>query len=177
MPDRPIYRVGPQPGGPRYVPESPNNTEGPQAREPSKCLSGRSYWESLAEEAFWSPATRGSGKDSDRAITPAAEAVHVPAHLVPPGSPHLKQPHHLHVQPSLGQSCRRQKKKKKVLHLCVELSVVLLCILANQSHRVTGRVQLFVILWTVACQGLLCQGASSGKNTRAYWPILVTTPF
>ena len=30
-------------------------------------------------------------KDSDRAITPAVEAVHVPAHLVLPGSPQAKQ--------------------------------------------------------------------------------------
>ena len=33
------------------------------------------------------PATRGSRKDSDRAVTPAAEAVRVPAHLAPQG-PH-----------------------------------------------------------------------------------------
>ena len=33
------------------------------------------------------PATRSSRKDSDRAVTPAAEAVRVPAHLAPQG-PH-----------------------------------------------------------------------------------------
>ena len=33
------------------------------------------------------PTTRGSKKDSDRAVTPALEAVHVPAHLAPQG-PH-----------------------------------------------------------------------------------------
>ena len=37
----------------------PNNREGPQAKEPSKCLNGQSYRERLAKEAFWSPATRG----------------------------------------------------------------------------------------------------------------------
>ena len=52
-------------------------------------------------------------KDSDRAITPEAEAVRVPAHLAPPGSLQAKQLHHLHAQLSLGQSCHRQKKKKK----------------------------------------------------------------
>ena len=31
------------------------------------------------------PATRGSKKDSDKAITPAGEAVCVPAHFAPPG--------------------------------------------------------------------------------------------
>ena len=55
-----LSRVGPQPGGPLYVLDTPNNREGPQAREPSKCLSGQSYGERLAKETFWSPATRVS---------------------------------------------------------------------------------------------------------------------
>ena len=80
MPEALIYKIGPQPGGSLYVPDVPNNREGPQAREPSKCLNGQSYGERLAKEAFCSSATRGSKKDSDRAITPVAEAVHVPAH-------------------------------------------------------------------------------------------------
>ena len=29
-----------------------NNREGPQAKEPSKCLNGQSYGERLAKEAF-----------------------------------------------------------------------------------------------------------------------------
>ena len=91
------------------MPEGHNNREGPQAREPSKCLNGWSYRERPAKEAFSSPATGGSKKDSERAITPAAEAVHVPAHLAPPGSLQAKQPHHLHEQLSLGQSGHRQK--------------------------------------------------------------------
>ena len=37
-------------------------------------------------------------KDSDGAVTPVAEAVRVPAHLVLPGSPQTKQLHHLHAQ-------------------------------------------------------------------------------
>ena len=48
------------------------------------------------------------------AITPALEAVHVPAHFAPPGSPQAKQLLHRHAQLSLRQSCHRQKK---VLHL------------------------------------------------------------
>ena len=39
-----------------------------------------------------------------------AEALRVPAYLVPPGSPQAKQLCHLHAQLSLGQSCHRQKK-------------------------------------------------------------------
>jgi len=52
VPDAPIYRVRPQPGGPLYVPDTPNNREGPQAREPCKFLNGQSYREILAKEAF-----------------------------------------------------------------------------------------------------------------------------
>ena len=73
------------------------------------CLNGQSYRERLAREVFPSPATRGSKKASDRAITPAVEGVHVPAHLVPPGSLQAKQLCHIHAQLSLGQSCHRQK--------------------------------------------------------------------
>ena len=50
--------------GPLYVPDPLNNREGPQAREPSKCLNGWSYGEKATKEAFWSSATRGSRKDS-----------------------------------------------------------------------------------------------------------------
>jgi len=53
---------------------------------------------------------QGLKKDSDWAITPAEEAVHVPAHLVPQGFPQPKQLCQLHAQPSLGQTCHRQKK-------------------------------------------------------------------
>ena len=52
MPDALIYRVGPHPGRHFYVPDAPNNREGPQAREPCKCLNGQSYREILAKEAF-----------------------------------------------------------------------------------------------------------------------------
>ena len=52
MPDMQIYRVGPQPGGALYVPDAPNNREGPRVREHSKCLNEWSYRERLAKEAF-----------------------------------------------------------------------------------------------------------------------------
>ena len=52
MPDVPIYRVGPQPGETLSLSVMLNNREGPQAREPSKCLNGQSYRERLAKEAF-----------------------------------------------------------------------------------------------------------------------------
>ena len=118
VPEALIYKIGPQPGGSLYVPDVPNNREGPQAREPSKCLNGQSYGERLAKEAFCSSATRGSKKDSDRAITPVAESVCVPAYLALPGSPQVKQLCHLYSQLSLGQSC--YMKKKKVLRICAQ---------------------------------------------------------
>ena len=74
------------------MPDELNNREGPQAREPSKCLNGWRYGERLV------------------AITPALEAVHVPMHLTPPGSPQAKQLCHLNTQLSLGQSDVRGKK-------------------------------------------------------------------
>ena len=39
------------------------------------------------------------------------------AHLAPPGSLQPKQLRQIHAQPSMGQSCHRQKK---VLHLCMQ---------------------------------------------------------
>ena len=48
----PIYRVGPQSGGPLYVPDALNHREGPQARKPSKCLNRWTYRERPAREAF-----------------------------------------------------------------------------------------------------------------------------
>ena len=52
MPDALIYRIGPQSGGPLYVPDVPNDKDGPQARDPVKCLNGQSYRERLTKEAF-----------------------------------------------------------------------------------------------------------------------------
>ena len=161
MPDAPVYRVGPQPGGPLYVPDVLNNREGPQAREPSKCLNGQSYGERLAKEAFWLPAIRGSKKDSDRAITPAVEVVCVPAHLVPPGSLQTKQLCHLHAQLSLGQSCHRQKKK----------SFVYACRITSVTSTLCNPVDCGLPGFSVR------EGGSPGRNTGAYWPILVAIPF
>ena len=160
MPDTLIYRVGLQSRGPLYVPDVPNNREGPQAREPSKCLNGQSNRERLVKEAFWSPASRGSEKDSDRAITPGAEAVHVPAHLAPLGFPQARQVCHLYAQLSLGQSCHRQK-----CLACMRTGSLWSCpTLCNPvGYGLPG--------FSVRKRG------SPGKNTGAYWPKLVAIPF
>ena len=88
---------------------------------------------------------------SDRAITPEAEAVHVPTRLAPPGSLQAKQLHHPHTQLSLGKSFHRQKKFS-----C-------LC-----TQGCFGCVQLSVTLWTMACRVSLLE-CSPGKNTGVYW--------
>ena len=108
-------------------------------------------------------ATTGSKKDSDRAITPAVEAVRVSEHLVLPASLQAKQLHHLHAQLSLGQSCHRLKKKKKILvfmHAGLLLSCLTLCDPVD-----------------CGLSGLSVRGGSPDKNTEAYWPILIAIAF
>ena len=109
----------------------------------------------MAKEAFWPPATRGSKNDSDRAITPAAEAVRVPAHLVPPGSLQAKQLRQLHAQLSLGQSCHRQKMS---------------CIYA---HKITSVVTNSLWSYRLWLARLPCQGRWFSR--QEYWSILANT--
>ena len=67
------------------------------------------------------------------------EAVHVPSHLVLPGSPQAKQLHHLHIQLSLGQSCHRPKSLTSIptgsLQSCPTLCDHLDCGLTGFSVR------------------------------------------
>ena len=122
-------------------------------------LNWQSYGERLAKEAFWSPATRGSRKDFDRAITPVAEAVCVtaqtcPCTLGPVRVPASQAADHLHAQLSPGQSCHRQKK---VWPLCA------------QGHF--GSVQLCdPVDWPAR---LPCQGG--GFYRQEYWSVLPIT--
>ena len=93
-------------------------------------------------------------KKTDRAITPEAEAVRVPAHLMPPGSPQAKQLSHLHTQLSLGQSCHGEKclafMHGELLRLCPTLRPCK--------------------LWPAR---LLCQGG--GFSRQEHWSILANT--
>ena len=97
-----------------------------------------------------------SWKKTDRAITPAAEAVRVPAHLEPPGSLQAKQLHHLHAQLSLGESCHRQKNKS-CFYACRVASVM------SDSLRPCR-------LWPAR---LLCQGG--GFSRQECWSVLANT--
>ena len=92
------------------MPDAWNNREGPQAREPSKCLNRQSCKGKLAKEPSDHQLPEAQ-KKTDRAITPVAEAVHVPAHLVASGSPQPQQLCHLHCQPSWSRAATGGKKK------------------------------------------------------------------
>ena len=98
---------------------------------------------------------RGSEKDSDRAVTPAVEAVCVPAHGATrvPTSQAAAPPSRSTLT---GQSCHRQKSC-----LCAQghFGCVRLCDPVDWPAR------------------LLCQRwGSPGKTTGVYWPILVAIP-
>ena len=119
MPDALKHRVGPQPGGPLYVPDTRNNREGPQAREPPSAAMGG------AEEKDWPkrPSDRqlqeAQKKGSDRVLTPAVEAS-VSLHTWRRQGPH---------KPSscatftLNPHGGRAAPGKKVLRLCMTLYV------------------------------------------------------
>ena len=107
--------------------------------------------EGLAKEAFWSLATRGTKKDSDRVITPAVEAVCVSAHLAQPGSPQAKQLCQLHVQLSLGRAATGNSLPS------VHLGSLWQCL---RRYR----------LWPAR---LLCQG--EGFSGQEYWHVLANT--
>ena len=113
---------------------------------PLSASNGRSYGERQGKEVFWLPATRGLKIDSDRATTPAGEAVRVPARLAPPGSLQAKQLRHLHTQLSVGQSCHRQRMP---------------CIYARRVASVVSNFLRLCRLWPA---GLLCQGEGFSRQ-------------
>ena len=79
-------------------------------------------WRKTAQRGLLIASYKRLKKDraiTDRAITPAVEAVCVPEHVASPGSLQAKQVHHFHAQLSLGHSCYR-KKKKKSMFMCTE---------------------------------------------------------
>ena len=128
--------------------------------------------ERLAKEAFWLPATRGSKKGSDRAITPAAEAVHVPTHLALPGSPQAKQLCSLHTQPSLGQSCQGGKKSCVYAHRIASVPARLLCQGGGFSRQ-----EYWSVLTNTGCNTLLKHYISCCPSRQPPWvPGAARTP-
>ena len=123
----------------------PNNREGPQAREPCKCLN-RERQRKTGQRGLLITSYKRLEKRRWSAVTPVVEAVCVPAHLAPPGSLQDNQLCHLHAQPSLGQSCHRQEKA---------------CVCAHRvASAVSGSLQP-CRLWPAR---LLCQGVLQART-------------
>ena len=173
MSDALNYRVGPHPGCSfKWLMLQSTEYDSSQGH-PSKCLRSRatekdprqgiclSAWIGGAMEKDWPKRPSDCQlqeawkKNSDRAITPVVEAVHVPAHLAQPGSLKAKQLYHLHAQHSLGQSCHRQKKS---------------CVYAYRVASVVSNSFQPCRLWPGR---LFCQGGEFSR--QEHWSILVNT--
>ena len=95
------------PEGALYVPDVPNDREGPQASEPSKCLNGWSYRERLAKR----PSDRSYNrleKRLPRGHNSCGRGSPCPCTLGTTRVPTAKKLHHFHAQSSLGQSCHKE---------------------------------------------------------------------
>ena len=123
---------------------------------------GAELWRKTGQRGFLIISYKRLGKNSDRAVTPATEAVCVPAHFTPPGFLQPEQLHNLHAQLSLGQNCHRQKKKK-ILGLCTHgrfsptLCISVDCGLPGFSVREEGfsRQEYWSVLANTGCHTLL----------------------
>ena len=109
----------------------------------------------LAEEAFWLPSTRGLRKDSDRAVTPAAEAGRVPARLVPPESlqPTQLNPHRDRAVTGNKKSCIYASRVALVMY--VQLCDPVDCGLPGFSVRGCSRQEHWSVLANAGCHTLL----------------------
>ena len=93
------------------MPDLPNNREGSQAREPSKCLNGQ---RKTGQKGLLIASYKRFNKHFDRVITPAMEAVSVPAHLAPTRVPASQAA----APPSCSTLTEEElPQAKKVLHL------------------------------------------------------------
>ena len=130
------------------MPDAANNREGPQAREPSKCLKSGAMEEDWPKRPSDHPqevSYKRLKKRLFRAVTPGTEAVCDPA---------LFALRRLHAQLSRRQSCHR--KKKSCVYACRATSVV------SNSLRPCK-------LWPAR---LLCQGflqARIQEGIGQYW--------
>ena len=151
------------------MPDALNSREGPQEKKPSKCLTGQSYGErrqrpsncQLQEAKTNKQTKKQKNTHSDRALTPASEAVHVPAHLALPGSCH--KPSSCTTFMLNSHQGRAATGKKRCLASmcagslwsCSTLCDLVDCGLPGFSVREEG---------------------FPDKNTGVYWPILLAMP-
>ena len=103
---------------------------------------------------------QGAWKKTDRAITPAVEAVHVPEHLVLLG-PHNSSSCATFTLNSYWGRAVTGKKSLASMHKGLLRSCPTLC------HSVDCGLPGFSVR----------EGYSPGKNAGAYWPIPVAIPF
>ena len=127
----------------------------PLAREPSKGLNRQSYRERLAKRPSDSQPQGGLKKDSDRAVTPAVEAVCIPARLAWPSSC---------TTFTLNSHQGRAATGRKILASVHAGSL-------RWSPTLCDPVDCGLPGFSVRERG------SPGKNTGEYWPILVAIPF
>ena len=99
-------------------------------------------------------------KKTDRAMTPATEAVRVLPHFAPLGFLQDEKLHNLHAQSSLGQNCHRPKKKKEKKNHLGSMHTWSLQSDSMQPCR----------LWPAR---LLCQERVFSR--QEYWSVLVNT--
>ena len=134
----------------------PNNREGPQARELSKCLKGWRYRERPAKKPSDHQLQEGpkKTKDSDRAITPVVEAVHVPGRWTCQCPCKPSSCATCMFNPHWGRAATGKKERIASTH---------------EGHF--NRVQLFATPWIVAYQASL----SGGFPRQEYWSILANT--
>ena len=155
MTDTLIWKVGPQAGGDPLCACCTEQQIRTSGKGDLQVPEWAELWRKTGQKGLLITSYNRLKKDSNRAITPVAGAVHVPAHLVLAGSPQAKQLCQLHAHLSLGQSCYRQKK------CCVDMHRVTLVVFDSlQPCR----------LWPAR---LLCQGG--GFFRQEYWSVLANT--
>ena len=86
VPDMLIYRVGPQAGGPSMCLMPQTTEKDPRQGSPLSAWTGGAVEKAWPKRPSDHQLQDAWNKDSDRAITPEAEAVHVPTPLAPPES-------------------------------------------------------------------------------------------
>ena len=124
-----------------------------QVRESSQCLNQAELQKKTGQRGLLIAGYKRLGKKLWKGHNYCNRG-HVPAYVALPGSPQAKQLYHLQAQPSLEQSCHRQKNVFR---------------LGTQGHF--DCVQPFETLWTVACQASL----SGGFSRQEYCNVLTNT--
>ena len=140
------------------MPDVLNNREGPQVREPSKCLNRWRYRERQPKWPSDHHLQEAQKKHSDRAIIPVMEAVPASLHTWRHQGPHKANSC---ITFTLNSHWGRGVTGKK-----------------SPASMHTGLLWLYPTLQLCGLPGFsVRERGSLGKNTRAYCPILVAIQF